>query len=112
MYLCSPLAGIALLSQDAPSSSKCTFQIELNGSYLSTLAAAPPLRPQGGRGWQRDCFLYYFSVFLCNPFKELSRLAFSSAANAKVRLIHIPTKFFGENFMRKMIFFTFLDINQ
>ena len=112
MYLCSPRKGKTLLSQDAPSSSKCTFQNELNGSYLSTLAT-PSIHARKTGGKEARLLLV---LLLCLSYVILSkndwRVAFSSAANAKVQPFHEPTKFSEVNFARKMKFFTFLDINQ
>ena len=108
----SPHQGKTLLSQDAPSSSKCTFQIELNGSYLSTLATGLRQHPQVAAKAARLLLV----LLLCLSYVILSkndcRIAFSSAANAKVQPFHEPTKFSEVNFARKMKFFTFLDINQ
>ena len=69
MYLCSPLAGIALLSQDAPSSSKCTFQNELNGSYLSTLAT-PSIHARKTGGKEARLLLV---LLLCLSYVILSK---------------------------------------
>ena len=115
MYLCSPLEGIALLSQDAPSSSKCTFQIELNGSYLSTLATGLRQHPAGGG---KGCAIASCTTslsFLCNPFKErflVSLTGLDPKADAKVGIPCGPTKLFRGKFQENAKVFAFLDINQ
>ena len=115
MYLCSPLEGIALLSQDAPSSSKCTFQIELNGSYLSTLATGLRQHPPGGG---KGCAIASCTTslsFLCNPFKErflVSLTGLDPKADAKVGIPCGPTKLFRGKFQENAKVFAFLDINQ
>ena len=115
MYLRSPRKGIALLSQDAPSSSKCTFQIELNGSYLSTLATGLRQHPPGGG---KGCAIASCTTslsFLCNPFKErflVSLTGLDPKADAKVGIPCGPTKLFRGKFQENAKVFAFLDINQ
>ena len=67
-----------LLIQDASRNlpSKGDLQFELNGSYLLPSASHHPKAAEAG-------FSYYFSVFLCNPFKELSRLCFFKRSECK-----------------------------
>ena len=85
------------MSQDAPSSSKCTFQIELNGSYLSTLAT---FRMPPRKGDDKEARLLLV-LLLCLSYVILSKndygIAFSSAANAKLRLFFILSKFLIKN---------------
>ena len=115
MYLCSPHKGKTLLSQDAPSSSKCTFQIELNGSYLSTLATGLRQHPPGGG---KGCAIASCTTslsFLCNPFKErflVSLTGLDPKADAKVGIPCGPTKLFRGKFQENAKVFAFLDINQ
>ena len=106
---------MTLLSQDAPSSSKCTFQNELNGSYLSTLATLPKDTPNGGAEGGANASCTTSLSFQCNPFKErflVSPTGLDPKADAKVGINREPAKLFRGKFRGNAKVFTFLDINQ